>query len=174
MQQRDNSIVGRLIVQHRTTLYAYILACVRNHSDAEDVFQEVAAAVVASFDKLREESEFLPWAREIARRQVLSFFRRSSRPMLYSTDLVELLTDAAGKDNSYSKRRNEALHDCLEKLPRHSQEIIQMRYDGTVSGVDEIADRLGRSMAATYGILKRIRIALRRCMEARLAMKESG
>lgn len=176
MQARDKAIIGRLIVQHRTTLFAYLLACVRNHNDAEELFQEVAATVVASFDKLRDEAEFLPWAREIARRHVLSFFRRSSRPIVYSTELVDLLANASSADGSEAdcQQRTAALHACLDRLPRHSREVIQMRYDGTVSGVDEIANRIGRSMAATYGMLKRIRLALRSCMETKLAGEEMG
>lgn len=175
MQSRDNSIIGRLIVQHRTALFGYLFACVRNHNDAEELFQEVAATVVSSFDKLRDEAEFLPWAREIARRHVLSFFRRSSRPMVYNTELIDLLANTPLEDDTLSEgnRRTEALHDCLDQLPKRSQEVIQMRYDGTVSGVDEIARRLGRSMAATYGILKRIRMTLRTCLETKLAAEDA-
>ena len=92
--------------------------------------------------------------------------------MLYNTELVKLLSNAAREDRKGGNQRAQALHECLDKLPRRSQEIIQMRYDGTASGVDEIADRLGRSMAATYGVLKRIRIALRSCIETRLASED--
>lgn len=174
MPSRDNAVIGRLIVQHRTALFAYLLASVRDHNDAEELFQEVAAAVITSFDKLRDEAEFLPWAREIARRQVLSFFRRSSRPMTYSTELVDLLasTDVEGSGGEAANRRTEALHECLDRLPRRSQEVIQMRYNGGVSRVDEIATKIGRSMAATYGILKRIRLALRSCLETKLASED--
>ena len=64
--------VARLLMQHRTSLYGYIFACVRNHEDTEDILQNVSVAVVESVSQLKDEAGFLPWAREIARRRVLA------------------------------------------------------------------------------------------------------
>jgi RNA polymerase sigma-70 factor, ECF subfamily len=170
----DNAAIAKLLLRHRTALYAYIFACVRHHSDAEEILQEVAVTVVAAFEKLAKEEEFLPWAREIARRHVLSFFRRSSRPLVYDSDLVGLLSEAArdNLDQDEGTRRTTALRDCLENMPPKSQEIMRMRYDGSVSSVEEIAQHIGRTMAATYGILKRLRLNLRTCIERKLAASE--
>lgn len=162
------------MLRHRNALLAYLLACVRDHNDAEDLLQEVAVTVVSSFEKLRDEAEFMPWAREIARRHVLSFFRRSSRPLVYNSELVGILADAAARvqEREADNRRCEALRECLQRLPQRSRTILAMRYDGSASGVDEIANALGRSMAATYGLLKRIRQMLRTCVEEKVAAEE--
>ena len=61
--------IARLMMHHRTALYGYIFACVRNHADAEDILQNVSVAVTESIDRLTSEDGFLPWAREIARRR---------------------------------------------------------------------------------------------------------
>lgn len=170
-----NAAITRLLVRHRSRLFAYILACVRDFDDSEEVFQEVAVTVVASFDKLREESGFLPWAREIARRQILSHFRKSTKNMTYDTELVDVLAKVANETDELDQQddRAEALAECLSKLPTRSRKILQMRYSDTTYGVDEIATFLGSSMAATYGVLKRIRMALRSCVEKRMAMENS-
>lgn len=165
----SNAGITRLLIKHRCDLYGYILACVRNHNDAEEVFQEVSVGVVTSFHKLRAEDEFLPWAIEIARRQVFSFYRRSKRPMVYDSELVGVLAEAASRQQVVRdhENRGQILRECVEKLPPRSQEVLRLRYGDSFSGVEQIAAYLGRSIAATYGVLKRIRTALRQCIDER-------
>ena len=163
----SNADITRLLIKHRCDVYGYILACVRNHHDAEEVFQEVSVGVVTSFHKLRSPDEFLPWAIEIARRQVFSFYRRSKRSIVYDTELVGVLAEAAGRCDPAEtiETRDEALRRCVEKLPPRSREVLRLRYGEAFAGVEQIAAHLGRSMAATYGVLKRIRTTLRHCIE---------
>ena len=47
------AFVTRLLMSHRTALYGYIFACVRNHADAEDILQNVSVAVTESIEQLR-------------------------------------------------------------------------------------------------------------------------
>jgi RNA polymerase sigma-70 factor (ECF subfamily) len=172
---RDNAVITRMLMRHRARLFAYILACVRNFDDAEEVFQEVAVTVVSSFDKLREESGFLPWAREIARRHVLSHFRKSTRDLTYDSELVAVLAKTADRIDGLTTQdhRAEALANCLDQLPTRSRRVLQMRYGSANHNVDDIAKFLGSSMVATYGVLKRIRISLRACVEKRLSAEEN-
>lgn len=165
----SNAGITRLLIKHRCDLYGYILACVRNYHDAEEVFQELSVGVVTSFHKLRAEDEFLPWAIEIARRQVFSFYRRSKRPMVYDSELVDVLAEVAtqNKESSDSESRSQILRDCVEKLPPRSKEVLRLRYGDSFAGVEQIAAHLGRSIAATYGVLKRLRTTLRQCIDAR-------
>lgn len=165
-----------LFLRHRSALYGYIFACVRNHNDAEDVFQEVSLAAVDSIDKLCDESGFLPWAIEIARRRVLVHVRRSQRTTIVPPELTGILAEAIQRRVAHGglRDRTEALLDCLEQLPPRSRTIITMRYDGSVGGVDELAEKLGRTMQATYGLLKRIRQGLRTCVERKLRAETSS
>ena len=70
--------VIRLLTRHHMALYAYIYACVRSHHDAEDILQNVSVAVMGAVDQLTDPEGFLPWAREIARRCVLTHWRKRS------------------------------------------------------------------------------------------------
>ena len=161
-----------LLVRHFAPLYGYVFAALGNHEDTEDVLQEVSLVVAAKFGVLDREENFLPWAREIARR-TLANFRRSAarRPAPVGDDVLRGLAAAADdldRDTDWSGR-HAALVGCLEALPAESRRVIRMRYDGTVAGVDELARAVGRTTAATYGLLKRIREALRECVERKLA-----
>ena len=163
--------IARLLMQHRTALYGYIFACVRNHADAEDVLQNVSVAVMESIDQLRDEAGFLPWAREIARRRVLAHKRLAQRERALDPALVLSLAEAADrveKREPASDQRT-ALMTCLEGLPAASRKLIAQRY----SGVDasRLAERFGRTVQAIYAQIKRIKLALRACVERRLALE---
>src|SRR6516165_9269625 len=87
--------VVRLLMQHRTALYGFIYACVRNHDDTEDIIQNVSVAVTESIGQLKDEAGFLPWAREIARRRILAHRRTAKRELPCDPELVRALADAA-------------------------------------------------------------------------------
>ncbi len=163
--------VARLLMQHRATLYGYIFACVRNHADAEDILQNVCVAVTESIDRLTDEDGFLPWAREIARRRVLAHRRSWRREQPCDPELVRCLAEAADRveERRPAPVQQQALRECLEKLPPASRRLIVLRYDGSVEGAEELAGLFGRSVQAIYAQIKRIKQALRQCVEHRLA-----
>jgi RNA polymerase sigma-70 factor (ECF subfamily) len=60
-----------------------------------------------------------------------------------------------------------ALRECLAELPRHSRELLQLRYfNGLSPGA--IGSHLGRTSNQTRQALMRLRRALLKCMEHRL------
>src|SRR6266436_1267685 len=89
--------VTRLLMQHRTALYGYVFSCVRNHDDAEDIFQNVSVAVTESIPRLTDEAGFLPWAREIARRRILTYRRSARRERPFDPEVVRRLAEAADR-----------------------------------------------------------------------------
>ncbi len=163
--------IARLLMQHRTTLYGYTLACVRRHADAEDILQEVSVAVTQSIDHLDHEDGFLPWAREIARRRVLAHFRQTERERPIDPELAQRLAEAAERVERAcpTSAKHAALMACLETLPRRCRQLITLRYDDSAGRAEELARRFRRSVQAIYAQVKRIKMALRACVEQRLA-----
>ena len=156
-------------MQHRSALYGYLFTCVRDSHLAEDLLQEVAQIAIESIDQLRDPDRFANWLFGIARRRVLLHARRSERERVLPADLIELMaTDVEEIGNQYQVDRKEALRDCLKHLPDRSREIIMQRYDGSIGRVDELADRIGRTVLATYGLLKRLRLKLADCVQHKL------
>src|SRR6266851_4147008 len=146
------SQVARLLIQHRTALYGFIYACVRNHDDTEDILQNVSVAVTESISQLKDESGFLPWAREIARRRVLAHRRTARRELVFDPELVRALAEASDRveqDEPASIHRA-ALMACLENLPGESRKLITMRYDGSSGNVSKLASHFGRSVQSIY------------------------
>lgn len=169
------AVMARLLMQHRTALYGFIYACVRNHDDTEDILQNVSVAVTESIAQLKDESGFLPWAREIARRRILAHRRGSRRERSCDPEVVRALAEAAERierEEPASAQRT-ALMACLEALPGESRRLITMRYDGKSGNVAILAQRVGRTVQSVYAQLKRIKVALRECVSRRLELERS-
>jgi RNA polymerase sigma-70 factor (ECF subfamily) len=165
--------IARLLMQHRTALYGYIYACVRNHADAEDILQNVSVAVTESFDRLNDEAGFLPWAREIARRRILAHRRASGREQAFDPELLSRIAEAAERveQSCSSSVHRSALLSCLESLPPRSRKLISLRYEGSVKGMQELADQFGRTVQSIYAQVKRIKQRLRDCVKRRLSLE---
>lgn len=169
----DQGQAARLLMQHRTNLYAYIFACVRNHPDAEDILQNVSVAVMESLGQVNDESGFVPWAREVARRRILALQRSQRRWQPVDPEVVARLAEVAALNECApeSSHLRAALMACLEKLPADNQRLIAMRYDGSVKDIAELANQFGRSVQAVYAQIKRIKAILRDCVSHRLELE---
>jgi RNA polymerase sigma-70 factor (ECF subfamily) len=60
----------------------------------------------------------------------------------------------------------------MERLPEESRTLLRMRYDEGRNGA-ELAQLLRRSEAAIYKALSRLHLALRKCINQRLAEEGS-
>lgn len=163
--------VAALLMRHTDTLYGYILACVRNQADADDVLQNVAVAVVATASPPTNDADFLRWAREIARRRVLEFRRNQGRTLIYDPALIERLAEAADwvDQNRSGIQRREALLTCVEKLAPQARELLLYRYGESSVKIEHLAARFGKSLDSITSLLYRVRQSLRACVERRLA-----
>ncbi|YCM44298.1 sigma-70 family RNA polymerase sigma factor [Verrucomicrobiaceae bacterium 227] len=168
--------VARLLIEHRASLMGYLVSCLRNHSDAEDLFQEVSLAAIKSASQLRSAEGFLPWTREIARRRVLAHFRKSKRLTPIDPELVDRLAETAAEMDSSPETpaRIEALRGCLENLPGESRKLIALRYEDHQRPVEALAESIGRSIQATYAILKRSRLMLRDCITQKMTQQSQA
>jgi RNA polymerase sigma-70 factor (ECF subfamily) len=169
-------LVEQLLSRHRPALCAYILACVRNQADTEDLFQEVSLAVFQSIGQLRSEEEFLCWAREIARRRILAHFRRSGREQPCDPEVVQHLSDALDRVELAcpAAKYQEALKECLDLLPADNRQLIVSRYQEAGGDAAHLATRFGRSVQGIYALVKRIKLSLRACVERRLAKEQES
>jgi len=171
------SDVARLLMQYERALYAYIYACVRNGTDADDLFQEVSIAVVQSFSRLESEEGFFPWAREIAHRRVLAHYRtsKSKKEQTVEPQVIAALSEAVERvENRQSlSMRREKLMECLESLPAMSRDLIARCYNNSGKSVGMVAEEFGQKVTAVYARVHRIRAILRDCISQRL-QEESG
>ena len=163
-----NEIV-RLLMEHRGTLFAFIYASVRDYDVAEEVLQDVSVVVCENSESFELGTNFGAWAREIARRRILAYYRTSKRfpSPLSDEELRNLQAGFDAVDDTSAKQRMASLSKCLESLKPFAKQLIQLRYAGRFS-LGEIGERVDRQPESVRKALYRTRQTLRECIERRL------
>ena len=164
------ALIAQLLMKHRSELFAYLIAATRNPHDAEDLLQDVSLAASTSWGQYKPGTPFLAWAREIARRRILDYGKKQSRRFaLMEPDVLEALDAAAVAVEAEQplEPRRDALRQCLTKVGGDARRILELRY-GEKRDVSRVAELVGRSVQASYAILKRTKLLLRECIDRRL------
>lgn len=111
-------------------------------------------------------TNFLAWARTIARFQTLRYLKDSKRKSWLSFDselVVSLASVSEARDES-KRARTEALKNCIEKLSDSDKELVSLRYTSKLS-----LKQIGSSVSRTEGALKqaflKVRNQLKECIE---------
>ena len=159
----------KLFLENQRRIYAFILALVPVPSDADDLLQETAAVMWRKLDEFKRGSDFIAWAISIARYQVLAFRKTQMRNRFrFSEVTYEALADQITPSSLGTDERGDALEGCLKKLNEKDRELIRLRYQPDAS-VQEVADRVGRSLKAVYRSLSRIHAQLLSCIRKSLS-----
>ncbi len=154
----------------QTRLYGYIHSLARDLNDADDLFQQTALILWKKFDEFDPRRSFFSWACGIARLEVVNFLRGRTRRRLYFSDDLNLLLIEAQEELSCEELedRRDALAKCMTKLRQRDQELLQECYSVS-GGVNEAAERRGRSSQSIFNSLRRIRRALYVCISRTLS-----
>jgi RNA polymerase sigma-70 factor (ECF subfamily) len=152
----------------QSLLYRYIFSLLPNPGTADDVLQETNLALWRKADEFDRSREFMPWARTIARYQVLASCRDQKRDrIVLDENLVNLLADEIESDSPPARPRISALEHYLALLTADKRELILRRYSRSTS-IEEIANSLNRPVASLSQSLYRIRQTLMKCVEKQL------
>lgn len=155
---------GHLLIEFQPQIYGYIRSFISHESDAEEVFQEVASVLWRKFNHFESGTSFLAWALSVARYEIMYFWRKRSRDLLWFDDkLLETVADDTLAVNDKSQELRAALEDCVSKLTARQKHLVRHRYQANTSVV-ELAKELGRPVSALYKSLMGIRGSLRLCI----------
>ena len=156
----------QLLAEHERRLAAYVMTFVSSPADADDILQETKIWLWRSFDQFEAGTSFSAWARQAAFFRIQQFFRKrgtENRRLVFSDACLAQLAEAFEQNAEHRDDRIERLSDCVARLsPKHRQ-ILGLRY-GEELVVEDVAGRIDRTVAATYRVLSRIRLALRDCV----------
>ncbi len=167
MEQQQQFL--QLFLDHERSLKAYIGALVREPQLRDEIFQEVALALCSAFKRYQPDSPFSSWARGVARNKILKLWeKRKKESMVFSTDALDAIDRAFETTEAKAGGMNEALRHCVGKLPQHSQDLLALRYEESLK-LNEIAEKMDRTLSAAHKALSRIRSSLKDCMRRRLA-----
>ena len=158
-----------LWTQAQPAVSAFVHALVGDRAARDEVLQEVALAILESFDRYDDARPFLPWALGIARNEVANARRRGRRfPALLTEAAEGALADAVAAVSDDERVRLAHLSDCIARLEGRPREICDLRYRTGLSPA-RIADALGMQPNTVSKALERVRAELRECIERRIA-----
>ena len=140
-------------------------ALVPNVADAEDIVQQTALALWEKFDAYDPNQPFTPWACRFALNKTRQWIERRQRwQALLENGLAEELERRREEMKPELESRLSHLEQCVKKLPPDQRELM-VGYYHRRDAIDELAQKTGRTAAATYKTLQRVRQALQSCIE---------
>ncbi len=156
------------VVKLQTMIQAHAYSILRDFHSAEDVYQEVATIIMKRWNDIPHGQELIYWTRETTRRKSLEAVRKRKKvPMLLEEDVLMAVAEEFEQEDAEDDNRHELmdiLNRCVSQLHGTAKTVLDARFGETPTpSCEEIAERMGRSVQAVYGILKRARIALLKC-----------
>lgn len=142
----------------------------------DDVAQEAFIIAYNRLDEFDRDRDFGPWLRGIARNLVINERRKNARrKRILSDNLTDVLLSSSSATDAEEEEmgdtalaRVNALRDCIGTLPEKSLSLLKSRYENDLSA-QEIAEEFGMKPPAVRKALERVRIALKKCMDDRMA-----
>lgn len=145
---------------------AFITAVLRDFSARDDVLQDVAVAVLESFDSYDERRPFTPWAIGVARNQIGLYLRQRRRDrQTFDTDAIESLAAAFAMVPEDESHLLDRLRVCIARLSVRSRRLCELRYRDDLKPA-AIAAAVSMSANGVSKALQRVRQQLRACIES--------
>lgn len=161
----------RLMTEHQRRIFGYIYTLVPDRHDAQDILQETSVVICEKFDQFKPGTDFAAWACQIAYWEVRRARQKFARSkVVFNQEVVDALAETAAELLPEMSARHEALAKCLQKLHPRDRELLLTRYEPG-SGVEEAAQRSGRSLVAAYKALARLRKLLLDCVTHQLSLE---
>ena len=153
----------RLFTANESAIRAYVRCLVPTRDDAADIMQGISLVLWGKFHELEELDGFRSWALAVARYETLAWRRDKGRDRLVLADdvLGMIAVDSAQHERRLSAQRD-ALERCLRQLPVDKRHLVLGAYQPGVC-IQEVAEQSGRTVAAFYQWLHRMRLRLRDC-----------
>ncbi len=166
------SLFEILVRENADMLFAYIRSAVRDHSAAEEIFQDTMLTAWRRLGDYDKRSPFAPWLRGIASKLILAHFRKMARGAENVEE--ETLEHLNWRFEQLQRLRGDtldekldALRDCLQGLPDSYRQPIELRYKQELRP-NAIADRLQLAVDNVKKRLSRAKVRLWDCMQRKL------
>lgn len=154
-----------LFLRSEREIFRYVVALVPNVADAEDIVQQAALALWEKFDDYDPGQPFTPWACRFALNKARQWMERHQRwKALLDRGLAEELAARHEALRPEFEAKLGRLEGCLGQLPKDQRALVEGYYYRR-EDIARLATGSGRTVAATYKALQRIRQALQSCIE---------
>jgi len=168
----DRAAFGRIVSGCQNGITAIALAITRDVGASEDIAQDAFLSAWNHLPKLRNQSSFLPWLRQITRNLAHDHLRRRYSEKRIDGDMDDILAVVADPTPDHPDRlgrqQEEAVvADLIDELPEETREILLIYYREGQSS-KQVASLLGMQDAAVRKRLSRARQSLHQGLLERL------
>lgn len=154
-----------LFLRSEREIFRYVASLVPSVADAEDIVQQTAIVLWEKFSAYDSDLPFTPWACRFALNKTRQWLERRQRwQALLAGGLAEELAHRREELRPEFDLRLGHLDNCLRKLPAEQLSLVEGYYYRR-DGIEDLAADFGRTVAATYKLLQRVRQALQACIE---------
>lgn len=155
-------------------LFGYLVTLLGNVHDARDVLQETNLVLCRKAEDFSEGTNFGAWARSVAHFQALAFLRdRKRESQALSREVLTRIAEQSRQTPGDDEEQRElALRACLAALSDGQRRLIRRHYEER-EAICDIARSEGKPEGSMRMTLMRIRQALLRCIEIRLAEEQA-
>lgn len=163
---------GQLLAECHRDLFAFIYSLVQHHSDAEDVYQQVALVLWKKFDTFEMGTNFRAWATKVAHNTARDFIRaRRRNAITFSDEVLDIIAAAYTTRRTWSSTdTSDALSSCLSKLSDRDRSFVERCYSPN-RDYEAIAKEEKRTVAAIYKAISRIRKSLYACVQRTISQE---
>lgn len=168
----------KLAVEHKDAVYRQMIRVCGNREDAEDVLIEALLKAYRHLEQLRDPKAFRGWLAQIGKRVCWQLKQREAlMPLMQLSVLEDEGRQLSGPEDTESavalRQMKQLLADALDQLPPACREAYQLRDVEQLPG-EEVARRLGISLAAMKSRLHRARTMIRQYLDEKLVVAGSN
>lgn len=163
LRQSSSDGFAALHAGYLDRVFGYVVRRLPRREDAEDVTCEVFAACVSSINKLRNDTQLVPWLLGIARRKIIDHRRRSRNretPVSGCSALAGIDIHLELPDDIFRRTEViEAVRSAMARLPEPQREALLLHHGDGLS-LREAALVMNRSEDSVKALLRRGRARL--------------
>lgn len=159
--------VLQLFVRHQTRIKGFIVSLLGDFAAADDVVQETFLIVQRKSEEFSPGSNFIAWAFQIARFQVMKAQSQHKQAADRFSDVVLEALAASAPEKPFDDDKLIALPECLSKLAPQARRIVDLFYEHEHKP-QEIARIVQWTPSAVSVAISRARRFLRECIEEQL------
>jgi RNA polymerase sigma-70 factor (ECF subfamily) len=160
----DTEAVAVVYREYAGDINRFIRSRIRDHHAAEDLTQQTFANALRALPRYEHrDGAFGAWLRQIASNAVIDHVRKNRKYALHADPAASRPAPGGRAEAA------EALRDAFAELDTDQREVTVLRHVVGL-GPNEIAERIGRSVASVDGLHNRGRKILQRELVAREAV----
>lgn len=181
MVQDSKIIISNWLNEYGDELYSWALYKTSNKETSEDLVQETFIAAFTNFDKFQEESTPKTWLFSILKNKIIDFYRKKAKEFSISyedySNLIKQSDDLFNEDEGWNTisditsqnwldnpEFNSILSNCIKKLPKNWQFIIQSKYI-LDNDSKQICQELNITTSNYWQMMHRSKLLLKKCIE---------